>query len=123
MIHKVLMFGSRDWTNRGVIRRELRKLIEKHGTKDLVIIEGKARGADTISGELAKERNVHVVEVGALWDTRYNSAGPQRNAIMAALEPHEAIGFHPDINASKGSADMKRKCEAHKIPVRIVTGR
>lgn len=119
-MYKVLMFGDRDWTKHGPIQREIRKLVTKHGVTDLLVIVGGARGADTISGNLAKLSNIHVAVVDALWDTRHGSAGPQRNKIMAALEPHEGIGFHEDIDNSKGTLDMYKRLLAEGIPVRIV---
>lgn len=120
-ITKVLMFGDRTWTRHKAIVSELRRLSVKYGYNNLVIIEGGARGADQIVAFCAREMNIHVVEVKALWDTRHKSAGPQRNEIMAALGPHEAVGFHTDIeNSSVGTKGMRDILVAQKVPVKIV---
>jgi hypothetical protein len=121
-LYKVLMFGDRDWSNVRAIQRELQKLIDKHGTQRLLIIEGECTkgGADVIARVEAERANVHVARVHALWSTRYNGAGPQRNTIMRLLEPDEGIGFHPDITKSKGTKNMAKQLEAAGIPYRIL---
>jgi hypothetical protein len=121
-LYKVLMFGDREWTNSAAIRRELRKLIAKHGTQCLLIIEGECTkgGADVIARVEAERANVHVARVHALWSTRYSGAGPQRNTIMRLLEPDEGIGFHPDIKKSKGTQNMAKQLDDAGIPYRIV---
>lgn len=121
-LYKVLMFGSRDWTKFGPIRREMRKLIKKHGTNRLLIIEGECPygGADIIARIVAHEMNVHVAQVPALWETRYRGAGPQRNTIMRLLEPAEAIGFHEDLSKSRGTKNMYNQLRSAGIPVRVL---
>lgn len=115
-IYKVLICGDRFWTEAAVIKRVLRALIKKHGTRDLVIITGKAQGADQLAGYHARSMNVHVADVAALWDTRHNGAGPQRNRIMLALLPDLVIGFHDDLKRSKGTKDMLKQAE--KVGIR-----
>lgn len=109
MIYKALMYGDRDWKKRSPVEREVKRLIKKHGTSKLVIIEGGAPGADTMARVVAEANNVHVCHVAALWGTRYRLAGPQRNTVMALLEPDEAICFHENIAKSKGSKNMMKQ--------------
>jgi hypothetical protein len=120
-MYKVVMFGDRFWDNDAAVAKVIKKLLAKYGTDDLLIIEGGAGGADTASANLARKSSIHVAEVKALWDTRHRSAGPQRNDVMAALEPDEAFCFHPDLSKSKGSADMKRKLDKLGIKVTVIT--
>lgn len=124
-IYKLLMFGDREWTNADAIERELFKVftfVKRTYARrvELVVIEGKAPGADTLAGYVAKNNNIHVCEVGALWETRHRGAGPQRNAIMAALAPNEGVGFHRNIAKSHGTKDMKGQLDKLGIPCRIV---
>lgn len=121
-LYKVLMFGARDWTDPVPIVEELKRLIEEHGVSNLLVIEGGADGADELAGRYATDWNIHTARVPALWKTRGRGAGPQRNAIMAALEPDEAIGFHENLFASKGTADMARRLDKAGIPYRILGG-
>jgi hypothetical protein len=120
-MYKVLMFGDRNWMATASVAKVIKRLLATYGTDDLLIIEGGAIGADQISGYLARASGIHVAEVKALWDTRHRSAGPQRNAVMAALEPDEAFCFHADLSKSKGSADMKRKLDKLGIKVTVIS--
>jgi hypothetical protein len=120
-LYIVLMFGARDWDEFLVVEREVIKLKETHGTKDLLIVSGKAPGADTCAAVAASKNDIHCAEVAALWGTRHQAAGPQRNDVMARLSPNEAVGFHKQISKSRGTADMRRKLLKAQISVRIVT--
>lgn len=118
IMHKALICGDRNYRSEYalVIKRVVRRLVKKHGTKNLLLIEGGAPGVDSmvkVAGHLA---NVHVAEVDALWKTRHNSAGPQRNTIMAKLEPDEVIGIHVNFDESTGTVDMLEKAEKLGIP-------
>jgi len=46
---RIIVCGSRNWTNYSIIYRELSKL-----PGNTVIIHGAARGADTIAGSIAR---------------------------------------------------------------------
>jgi hypothetical protein len=123
-IYKILICGGTGWGRAAPIKRELKRRLRdlKAGrldAKEIVVIEGKAPGADSIAGEMAKELNIHVCEVGALWDTRYRGAGPQRNSIMLALEPHEVWAFHTDLKKSKGTKDTVTKARKAGIPTKV----
>ena len=121
-IHKVLICGDRNWREEypPVVKRVIRELVEKHGTKNLVVIEGGAPGVDTLSKIAAHKANVHVAEVEALWKIRKGGAGSQRNEIMKLLEPDEVIGIHVNFKESVGTADMLKRAKAAGIPTRKV---
>lgn len=121
-LYKALICGDRKtkMMYSRIVIREIRKLKKKHGVTNLLIIEGGANGVDTIAGYYGKLENVHVAEIPALWDTRGRGAGPQRNKVMAALEPDEVIGIHSDISESKGTKDMLKLAESLGIPTRLV---
>lgn len=123
MIYKVLMFGDRNWGLRPPVIREMKRVegIAHRRGLELVIIHGKAAGADQLSGIIAHEHSVHTCEVPALWETRGRAAGPQRNEVMRLLDPHEAVCFHPDLRKSRGSADMKRRLDKAGIKVKVVS--
>lgn len=110
------MFGGTEWSDWAPIHHEIRKLVVKHGTTDLLIISGGAPGADTMCEISAREKNVHVAVVKALWNTRHKAAGPQRNAAMVSLRPDEAICFGGD----RGSSDTRRRLKKAGIPCKVV---
>ena len=105
-----LFCGSRDWTDRERIRRDLESLPEGS-----VVIEGGARGADRIAAEEATALGLHVAEVRALWDFYGRSAGYRRNEAMARLDP-DVLYAYP--LGGPGTARMIEIAEAACIPVR-----
>jgi YspA, cpYpsA-related SLOG family len=106
----VLFCGSREWTDRDRIRRDLESLSERS-----VVIEGGARGADRIAREEAHRLGLHVATVPALWDHYGRSAGFRRNEAMARLEP-DFVHAYP--LGGPGTAQMIELAEAECIPVR-----
>lgn len=121
-MYKALFSGDRRWTDPAPVQRELERLEREFGRSNVVIITGKARGLDQLAAKLAKQRGIHVAEVQALWETYYKGAGPIRNAVMLAFEPDEVIGFHPDIENSKGTKHMVELGRKAGVLVKVVDG-
>lgn len=105
-----LFCGSRDWTDREKIRRDLRGLPDGS-----LVVEGGARGADRIAQEEAHALGLHVATVRALWDFYDRSAGYRRNEAMLRLGP-EIVYAYP-LAESRGTAQMIRLAEDAGIPV------
>ena len=89
---KVLVTGGRDFDDRKWLWAGLDRLYEVAPFTEL--IEGGARGADTIAGEWAKWLNLSAgrevirhVTVEADWSTHGKSAGYIRNTKMADMRP------------------------------------
>lgn len=113
---RLLVFGSRDWTDEAAIAREIDSRLSELDC----IICGMARGADLIGRKIALNRGIPVIEFPAQWSSFGRGAGPIRNQRMLVEgQPTEAVGFHEDIAQSKGSADMKRRLDKENIPVQI----
>jgi YspA, cpYpsA-related SLOG family len=106
----VLFCGSRDWSDRERIRRDLESLPEGS-----VVIEGGARGADRIARVQARDLGLHVATVAALWDHYGRSAGYRRNEAMARLQPDFVYAYPL---GGPGTAQMIALAEAACIPVR-----
>lgn len=123
-LYRLLMFGDRNWGSMKVIEREFLKVYEVVKSIDsrteIIVIHGGAPGADTLAGLVAHEHSCHTARVDALWQTRYRGAGPQRNRIMELLDPHFAIGFHKNIEVSRGTKDMARRLEKAGLNYKIV---
>jgi hypothetical protein len=120
---KLLITGDRNWNNRQLIYVWLKKL-KALGYDQL--IEGEARGADTIAKEEALKlgytllnRNEKTVGWPALWDDfkrmypiedygmKWKSAGTERNIEMLNKgNPDLVLAFHPDLSKSKGTKHM-----------------
>lgn len=105
-----LFCGSRKWTDRERIRRDLESLPE-----DSVVIEGGAPGADRIARLEARKLGIHVATVDALWDFYGRPAGYRRNEAMARLRPDFAYAYPLD---GPGTQQMIGIAEAECIQVR-----
>ena len=101
---RVLICGDRNYSNREAIRAVLGHL-KSLGFK--TIIEGGAKGADTIAREEADKLGMKVRTFKAKWDPFGHAAGPIRNREMLDKgKPNLVIGFHDNIIESKGTKNM-----------------
>lgn len=131
---RVLVFGSRTWSDRDRIYRDLDALASEHGR--LTVIAGAARGADRYAAGWAVQSGGHDTELFAAdWATcgaecppghqRLNgrggyycpTAGLRRNQQMIDEgKPDRALGYvTPSLSESRGSADMHRRLMAAGI--------
>jgi hypothetical protein len=109
---RVLMCGDRNWTDREVIE----KVIEVYQPE--IVIEGEARGADTISREVAEAKGIKVEKYPADWDKNGKGAGPIRNLQMLVQgKPDIVLAFHSKLSESKGTLNMIMQSIQRDIPV------
>lgn len=133
---RVLVTGDREWQDRDFISDALAAL----SSSDTVIIEGAARGVDTLAHEVALEFGFATERYPAYWTcTDYEKdtgtscwveggkhqamhgkpAGVLRNQRMLdESKPDIVYAFHNKLKWSKGTADMVRKAQKAGIPVR-----
>jgi hypothetical protein len=76
----VIVCGGLDFTDRALLYAALDKVLARH--PDLTIIEGEARGADTMGREWAVARKRPCLRFPADWKRYGLSAGPRRNQQM-----------------------------------------
>ncbi len=120
---KVLCCGDRNWNNINIIMEHLMKF-----PADTIIIEGEARGADTISRMAAEFLGFKVQKFPADWEKykslaingRKNPAGPIRNRQMLDEKPDLVLAFHNDIGNSKGTKDCITEAKKRGIEVRLI---
>jgi YspA, cpYpsA-related SLOG family len=121
---RVLICGDRNWTNRSLIRQHIQECMDngQFGAHDLHIIQGMARGADTMAGEEAHDLGCFVHGFPAKWNVYGRGAGHIRNQQMLDEgKPNLVLAFHNDIEHSKGTGDMVRRARKAGIEVRIIT--
>lgn len=111
---KVIVCGSREWTDRGSIEAVLSKL-----EADTIVLHGGCRGADALAGEVAEGLGFTVIEFPALWATEGKSAGPRRNVRMLGQRPDRVIAFHEDLDKSKGTKHMVSIARQAGVPVEV----
>lgn len=110
---KVLVCGSRQWTDRDSIEKRLRML--PAGT---TIISGAARGADSIAASIGRTLGLGVREFPAEWDRFGRSAGYRRNMLMLDEDPDLVIAFQ--VGNSPGTAHAIEKARKREIPVEVI---
>ncbi|MFI6496874.1 DUF2493 domain-containing protein [Nonomuraea typhae] len=138
---RVLVTGSRSWTDEGVIHDALSGLHFKHGSPITLVHGACPRGADAIADYWAELRNsgeftpVIVERHPADWDAPCGPvcrtshrrrrddgssycpmAGLVRNQRMVDLGADVALAFI--VDNSRGTADLIRRAEKAGIPVR-----
>ena len=84
---RVLVCGSRDWTDQALIVR----VLPDYGPA--VIVHGAARGADRLAGRVARALGWPVEEHPAAWTQYGRAAGHKRNLAMLATHPALVIAF------------------------------
>lgn len=111
---RILVCGDREWSDWEMILQELSVY-----PTDTVIIEGEARGADRLAGQVAVELGFQVIRFPADWKKYGRGAGPIRNQQMLDEgRPDLIIAFHDDLEHSRGTLDMVMK--ARKAGIQII---
>jgi len=125
ILYVVLVTGDRAGYNMGTIARDmndLQRIQKRNKNTEVLVICGGAPGVDTQCELAAKNCNLHTARVDALWPTRHQSAGPQRNTIMGTMawlmEAKECLAYHSHFEESTGTRDMVKFCLRHGIKVK-----
>lgn len=118
---RVLVSGSRDWTNTTLILECLKALYyDGYDT----LIEGEAKGADTIAKNCGRYLGMTVLPFPADWKKYRRAAGPIRNQKMLTDgKPDLVIAFHNNITESKGTKDMIERAKKAGIPCYLIRER
>lgn len=120
---KILVTGSRDWTDSGKIATEIFRQLYEMKTDPghaVLIVGGCPTGADKLALMYARETGMNVRIVEADWQTHRKAAGPVRNSAMVALEPDVCLAFIK--NESRGATDCAHKAHKAGIETRIFRG-
>lgn len=116
----VIIAGGRDFDNYELLRDTMDELLaEKKEEYTIIIVSGRARGADLLGERYAQERGYEVAEFAVPksdWDRFGKSAGHRRNHDMAMM-PHRLQGAAAIFwdGASRGSRSMIDICERYNI--------
>lgn len=120
---RILVTGSRNWTDIEVIAEALGEAISVYSSVGSlpVLVHGGARGADSLADEVWQELiqyglNLLPAEVHpAQWSLYGRSAGHRRNAEMVALGAAVCLAF--PLGESRGTRGCMRLAAAAGIPV------
>jgi hypothetical protein len=115
---KILITGSREWTDYNLMTDELARV----GADSPTIIHGCARGADRMAARIAGELGLEVEE----FPPDPNLPSPQcyhaRNAAMIAAQPDLVLAFVVE-GGSKGADSVIERARRKGIPSRVITQR
>ena len=129
---RVIIAGGRDFNDFKLLESNINKIFKQLSDEKLIsiyvnesnieIICGKARGADTLGEQFAKEYKLSIKYFPADWNTYGKSAGYRRNAEMAnyAKEDNGVLIAFWD-GKSKGTKHMIDLAKSNNIKVFIIS--
>lgn len=111
---KLLICGSRGWTDQDTIADVLADYAPDHPT----VIHGDARGADTLAAAVAMLYGYDVQAFPADWQIHGRRAGYLRNVQMLEQQPDKVIAFHD--GRSRGTQHTIDEARRRGIPVDVI---
>jgi hypothetical protein len=112
---RLIVAGGRNFSDYELLKSSLDKLLANKN--NIVIISGKAKGADSLGEKYALERNYKIEEFPANWDEFGKSAGHKRNIEMSKVG--DALAAFWD-GISPGTRHMIQQMKNLKKPIRII---
>lgn len=105
----MLVTGGRDYSDTDAVCAAFSREAETHiwTRSNAIVINGAARGLDTLVRDYCHSRGIPCADVPAQWGFYGNKAGPLRNGWMLLLEPDFLMAFP----GGKGTADMVRRAK------------
>ena len=114
---RILVTGSRNWADEEKIYAAVMQELPVS-----LLIEGEARGADTIAKQAARRLGIRVLPFRADWRRYGRGAGPIRNQLMLDEgKPDLVLAFHEDLAHSKGTKDMIDRARAAGVEVKLIS--
>ncbi len=118
MKDRIIICGGRDFNDYERLKERCDYLMQFLRKSDIIILCGKARGADTLGERYALENNIKIEYYPADWDKYGKSAGYIRNKEMVD-NATSAICFWN--GKSKGTAHTIELCKKKGIQYRIIS--
>ena len=115
MVIIAVVTGSRYWSDYSAVINAIKFIGPS------LIIDGGAKGLDTLSEMAAKELNINNITIMANWNEHKKAAGPIRNRKMLSIRPDVVMAFHNDLQNSRGTLDCVRAAIKIKIPIILFT--
>lgn len=107
---RVIIAGTRTFNNYELLQSTLDWLLkEKKDAHSIVIISGKARGADSLGERYAKENGYLIDDKPAEWDKYGKAAGYIRNEEMAKVAEACVVFWDGKSRGSKHMIDLAKK--------------
>lgn len=114
---KVLCCGSREMPQTQWNIKEATRVLSQYQVQ--TIIEGGARGADTVWRMAGSSISAQVLTFPADWNKYGRSAGPIRNQQMLEEKPDLVLAFKPkNADLTRGTGDMVNR--ALKAGIKVI---
>jgi len=121
---KIVIFGTRKFNNYSILKQVVESTDSYKKGKITCVISGRAKGADTLGEQWAREKGIELILMPANWERYGRAAGPIRNKQMAEIAD-AAIGFWDGNTIHSGTYNMINTCKKLKVPLlvyRVDTG-
>jgi hypothetical protein len=118
---RILVCGDRNWNNRDFLYGYLSGITKDYYLGGITIIEGEARGADSMARDWAELFGINFELYPADWKLHGKAACPIRNRQMLNAKPDLVIAFHNNIEQSKGTKNMVSIARKAGIRVEVIT--
>ncbi len=116
--YKVIIAGGRHFDNYELLKEKCDYFLQdKVKTHRIVVVSGKASGADKLGERYAEEKGYEIEEHPANWEQNGRAAGPIRNAEMAKAS-NALIAFWD--GESRGTQSMINLAKKHNLEVATV---
>jgi hypothetical protein len=117
---RILVCGGRDFADMNFLFNKLTGFVLERQIPfdDIVIIEGGARGADTLARQWAESLGIKFVEYPADWYRHGRSAGPIRNKQMLTEGKPDLVIAFP---GGKGTHNMIKQAVFAGVPTMSFT--
>lgn len=114
---RVLVCGSRDWSDWRRIDAVLRELVL---ADDVTLVHGGARGADALAHQVGVVRGWNIERFPARWNVDGRAAGFVRNVEMLRTDPHLVVGFKERLSSGLVSGGTEHMLKISMNQVRPV---
>ena len=111
---RVIIAGSRNFNDYEYLKKYMDFLLQNK--KEVVILCGEARGADSLGKRYAQERGFPVQSFPADWQRFGRAAGPLRNRQMSACADACVVFW---VGGSAGSANMIEEARRAGLALRV----
>lgn len=115
---RVLVCGGRNYNNYNEVARVLNNLYIALDKDNLTIIDGGARGADTLANTWAISNGVKTERFFADWSKHGKSAGPRRNKQMLEEGKPSMIIAFPGGKGTANMVSIARKADVYVYEIK-----
>lgn len=112
---RVIIAGGRDYKDYSTLKSRCEEILE--GQKQVTILSGGQRGADTLGEIYGETKGYKVIKYEADWKRHGKAAGPIRNREMAAQADLLIAFFN---GQSPGTQSMINEARRKNLKIRII---